>query len=202
MIVLLWLLNFVISFFNAWGCGKSWTETKHFGGISHFMNWMGATMSASGFTWCYTILACLLGGNITHTVDGRAVPYLSAAQIAAVAQAGYLLVIFPVIGSGIAITVHSWMAFKRRRTLANGALAGYNTFADVYNIYEASRAVPSATRGLGKFFGGDSDDKGKLLVLAIVVAAALAGVLTTYTIITTVARSTARDRALQYAMRG
>ncbi len=197
MIVLIWFLNFIISGFNAWGCGKSWTETKHLGGISHFMNWMGAIMSASGFTWCYTILACVLGGNLTHTVDGKVVPYLTPEQIMAVAQAGYLLIIFPIIGSGLAITIHSWVAFQRRRSFANAATAGYNTFAQLYNTYQAFQAVPSAGRGLGKFFSGD--DKGKNLVLLIVVAAALAGVLTTYTIITLTARSTAMNRAFKYA---
>lgn len=57
MVVLIWFLNVVLSAVNAWGCGKSWTETKHAGGLAHFMNWMGAVMSASGFTWCYTICA-------------------------------------------------------------------------------------------------------------------------------------------------
>lgn len=199
MIFLIWILNFVISWFNAWGCGKSWTETKHLGGIPHFMNWMGAIMSASGFTWCYTILACFLGGNVTHTVDGKVVPYLSPQQVEAVASAGYLLIILPILGSGLAITIHSWVAFARRRSFANGALAGYNTFADLYNTYHAIQGIPTAWGSVSKLFKGDSDGKGKLLILLIVVGAALAGILTTYTIITTTARNTAMNRAFKYA---
>jgi hypothetical protein len=200
MIVLIWFLNLVISAFNAWGCGKSWTETKHVGGWAHFMNWMGAIMSASGFTWCYTILACLLGGSITHTVDGKVVPYLSPQQVEAVASAGYLIVIFPIIGSGIAIMIHSWRVFAERRSLGNGAVAGYNTFANAYNIYNAARGVPSAWEHVTKLFKGN-DSKGNTLVAAIALFALFAGVLTTYTIISTVARSTAMDRALKQAMK-
>jgi hypothetical protein len=199
IIIFLWFWNFAISWLNAWGCGKSWTETKRFGGMAHFMNWMGAIMSASGFTWCYTLLACFVGSQFTHTVDGKVVPYLTQPQVMAVVQAGYLLVIFPIIGSGIAITIHSWVAFKRNKSFGNAALASYNTFADIYNIYEATRAVPEAAKGLGKFF--DSDDAGKNLVILIVIAALLGGILTTYTILTSTARSTARERALRYADR-
>lgn len=197
MIILFWFLNLGISILNAWGCGKSWTETKHQGGFPHFMNWMGAVMSASGFTWCYTLLACLLGGSITHTVDGKSVPYLTPDQINGVASLGYLVVILPIIGSGIAIGVHSWRVFWERRTLANGAVAGYNTFANVYNIYHAARGIPSAWGDVSKLFKGDKD---KGAVVGIIVAfALLAGILTTYTIIVSTARSTASKRAFKFA---
>jgi hypothetical protein len=165
------------------------------------MNWMGAIMSASGFTWCYTILACLLGGSITHEVDGKVVPYLTPHQVEAVASAGYLIVIFPIIGTGIAITVNSWRAFWQRRTAANGAIAGYNTFADVYNIYHAVRGVPSAWEHVSELFKGKGDSKGNALVLAIALCALFAGILTTYTIVTVTARNAAADRALKYANR-
>ena len=196
LLILLWLWNFGISWLNAWGCGKSWTETKYFGGVAHFMNWMAAIMSACGFTWCYAVLACLVGGNVHHHVGGKYVPYLSPEQVSAVLQAGYLLIILPILGSGLAITIHSWVVWKRNRGMRNAAIAGYNTFADIYNTYEAIRTVPSASRGVWKFF--DSDDKGKGIVLLIVVAAALGGILTTYTIITAVARRTRIARSLSY----
>lgn len=201
MIVLIWFLNIFVSSFNAWACGKSWTETKHVGGGAHFMNWMGAIMSASGFTWCYTILACLLGGSITHEVDGKVVPYLTPHQVDAIASAGYLIVIFPIIGTGIAITINSWRIFMQRRTAANGAIAGFNTFADAYNIYHAASAVPSAWENVSKLFKGDSDSKSSGLVVAIALCALFAGVLTTYTIITVTARNAAADRSLRYASR-
>jgi hypothetical protein len=208
MIVLLWFLNMVISWFNAWGCGKTWAETRANGGMPHFLNWMGAIMSASGFTWCYTVLACVLGGGITHTVGGRVVPYLSQAQVGAVAGLGYMMVIFPILGSGLAITLHSWGVFWRRRSLGSGAVAGWNTFAQVSNIYNAVQDIPQVWDMLGGFFGfgskskstdSSSDKNGTVLVIAIAAFALLAGVLTTYTILTSTARATARERGMKYA---
>ena len=115
------------------------------------------------------------------------------------ASIGYLVIILPIIGSGIAIGVDSWRRFWQRRSLANGAVAGYNTFANVYNVYQATRGVPSALDGVSKLFKGDSKDKGGVLVVAIVVFALLAGILTTYTIITVTARKTAMRRAFKFA---
>lgn len=197
-IILIWILNFIISWANAWGCGKTWNESKANGGFPHFMNWMGAIMSACGFTWCYLVIACFLGGNITHEVNGKMVTWLSMAQVQAVANAGYLVIIVPILGSGLAITIHSWGVFWRRRSFGSGAIAGWNTFAQVYNMYNAASAIPGASRGLGKFWG-DSDDKGKLIVLFLVLFAVLGGIMTTYTILTTTARRTAADRALKYS---
>jgi hypothetical protein len=207
MIVLVWFLNLVISWFNAWGCGKTWVETRANGGMPHFLNWMGAIMSASGFTWCYTLLACALGGGITHTVDGRVVPYLSAEQVGAVAGLGYMMVIVPILGSGLAITLHSWGVFWRRRSFGSGALAGWNTFAQASNIYHATQDIPRVWDMLdGFFFGGkskssDSNNHGAAVVILIATFAALAGVLTTYTILSSTARATARWRSLEYARR-
>jgi len=204
MIVVVWFVNILISWFNAWGCGKTWAETRAAGGMPHFLNWMGAIMSASGFTWCYTLLACLLGGGVTHTVDGRVVPYLSEAQIQAVAGMGYMMVILPVLGSGLAITLHSWGVFYRRRSFGSGAVAGWNTFAQASNMYHAAQDIPRVWGMLGGFFGGksksgSSDSNGSKLVILIAACALLAGILTTYTILTSTARATARDRSLRYA---
>lgn len=203
MIVVVWFLNMVISWFNAWGCGKTWAETRAAGGMPHFLNWMGAVMSASGFTWCYTLLACVLGGGVTHTVDGKVVPYLSPEQVSAVAGLGYLMVIVPILGSGLAITLHSWGVFWRRRSLGSGALAGWNTFAQASNVYHAVQDIPRVWDALGEFFGskskGSSDKNGTVIVVVIALFALLAGVLTTYSILTSTARSTARSRSQRYA---
>ena len=48
MILLLWLFNFVVSWFNAYSVGSVWDSAKARGGMARFMAWMGATMAASG----------------------------------------------------------------------------------------------------------------------------------------------------------
>lgn len=197
MLLLIWILNFAISWFNAWGCGKTWNETKAASGWPHFMNWCGAIMSASGFTWCYLVIAGLVGANWpVEADDGTMTTYLEPEALMAFAQLGYLMVIVPILGSGLAIMIHSWGVFWREKNFGSGAVAGWNTFANVYNMYNAVKHVPDAASGVGAFFKGDSDAKTKVLVLAAL--SAVAGIATTYLILTRTARATALERGHMY----
>lgn len=202
MIAVLWIVNIAISAFNAWVCGRSWNETRYVGGFAHIMNWMGAVMSACGFTWCYLIVLVVIGQVIPVTpeegVEVVETMYWVTPEMAKTAfELGYLVIILPVIGSGTAITIESWAIFYRRRTFGSAALAGYNSFADVYNIYTAVRHAPGMIDNVGNFFTSDSgssdssDGRGKLIILLLVVAACCMGILTTYLIITSVARNRA-----------
>ena len=48
-VILIWLLNFGISIWNAYAVGLAWVETKHSGGWPRVTAWAGI-MSASGFS--------------------------------------------------------------------------------------------------------------------------------------------------------
>lgn len=197
MILILLVLNAFVSCFNAWSVGRGWNETRVVGGFPRFMSWMGATMSAVGFSWCYLVIAAFVAGP--DCLNKLPEPY-----VAKMFGLGYLALVVPLIGSGIAITVDSWAYFWRRRTLANGAIAGYNTLADVYNIYQAVRHVPGAWDGAKDLFKGSSDeDEGKAalakLAIGLAMLAVFGGVITAALIIKSVAKSTATDRALRYA---
>jgi hypothetical protein len=204
LIVFLWVFNFAISWMNAWGVGKSWYETKHMGGGAHFMSWMGAIMAASGFTWCYLLIGGWLGATIPlEQDDGSMATLLTPDDLQAFFDLGYLVIIFPILGSGLAITAHSWRYFWQRRTFGGGATAGYNTFAQIHNMYNAVQYVPKAWDNVGKLFGGGGDSKdGKATLIIILVAVCvLGGVLTTYAIIMSTMRSTARSRRWKYEMK-
>jgi len=197
VILLLWPLNFVISWFNAWACGKTWHSTKAKGGMAHFMNWMGAIMSASGFTWCYMVVLGFLGTIIPVGGDEaagiEAAPLLTQDMLEAFFNLGYLMIIFPILGSGLAITVASWRRFARTRSVGDGLVTGWNTFAQIHNTWNAVQHVPKAWDGLGKFFKGGDDKKGAV-VIGLVVLAVAGGCLTTYGIITSVsARALAEE---------
>lgn len=197
MIILVWVLNFGISWLNAWGSGKTWAETKHEGGAAHFMNWMSAIMSACGFTWCYLVIFGLGGLYIPFEQDdGTMATLFTVEQISQFSDLGYLVIILPILGSGLAITLNSWGYFWRRRTFSDGAVAGYNSFAQVYNMVGALEYVPDAVDGASALFDGD-DPKASCLLAAIAVSCA-GGILTTYTIIKRTARQTARDRYFKY----
>lgn len=182
MVFFLLLLNFGISWLNAWSVGKMWAETKAEGGFSHFVTWCTAIMSASGFTWCYTIILALLAGSIQH--HGHVL--LAPKYVQGTIELGYLVVILPIIGSGLGITISSVRDFNRNRTLANGGEAGYNVFAQVYNTIEMVRVIPGIFKDLGKL-SSDDDDYGWVLV--IVAAAVIGGFLTTMAIVKNSAES-------------
>ena len=186
LVVFLFVLNFAISWFNAWAVGRSWLESKAAGGFVHLVTWCGAVMSASGFTWCYSILLALGAANLPY----KGHMLLPPRYAMAVLELGYLVVILPVIGSGIGILISSWQNFMRSRSLFHGGVAGYNTFANVYNIYNASRAVPMVLKDIVGLLGKGDKDKNWLAIL-LVALAALGGAVTTFAIV----RASARAKA-------
>jgi len=197
MIVLVWMLNFGISWLNAWGCGKTWNETKHSGGVPHFMNWMGAVMSACGFSWCYLIVVLGLGSVIPNGTGPQAHPVIPPHIVDVASSLAYLALIGPVLGSGIAITVHAWGVAYRQRSFGSGAVAAYDTWAQVYNVEGAMEYVPEAASKVGDFFKSDDKDDNWWfpIVIALVAAVLAGGALTTRAIIRSTARSTALSRS-------
>jgi hypothetical protein len=186
--VLFWILNLGISIWNAYAVGKVWVETKHYGGWPRFMAWMGAIMSAIGFTWCYLLVLAF----VAYQTE-----WLTADQIEAMITLGWVLLIPGILFSGLMITVDSWAQAYRQRTLASIGTAAYNTFAQIHNTYNAIRGFGPALRGLAGFFGGDRSDRSDsrdgggaiVLVVLLVLLALFGGILTTAAIIRRVAGS-------------
>jgi len=195
MLTLYILFTLGISFLNAWSTGRGWTEAKLVGGLPRFMAWCGATMAAVGFTWVYLIVIAIMAGP-----DGAG--RLSAARVEQLMSLGYLAVIVPLIGSGVAITVQSWAAFWQRKDFGNGAIAAWNTYAQVHNIVDAVSAVPSAWDAVSGLFksSDDEEDASGTLVLVLAALAIGAGVLTTVLIVRTVAANVQRELAFKAVM--
>jgi hypothetical protein len=194
LIVFVWLLNLGISILNAWGCGKAWAETKAHGGWRRFMTWMGAIMSASGFTWCY--LSLLAFGAYSFQV-------LTAGQAMVAMEIGYVIIIPGILFSGMMITIDSWARAYREGGVLNYGVAAYNTYAQIHNTYNAIEGMGGALSDIFKSFGkgsssssSDDDAKGAaaLVIIILVVVALTAGILTTAAIIKKVAGS---DRRVQ-----
>jgi hypothetical protein len=185
-VFLLLLWNFAVSWFNAWSTGRSWAETKAQGGLARFMSWMVAIMSGCGFTWCYLIVLAF---------GAEALGKLPPAYVKGALELGYLAIIVPIIGSGLAITVQAWTYAWKQRTALNVGVAAYDTFAQIYNTYEAIEAVPEFVGDLGKLFSKSDDDDNPLVALMVllVICALAGGALTTTLIIRSTARSYSRD---------
>jgi len=195
LIFFILVLNFGLSWWNAYAVGRVWAETKAYGGFARLVAWSGAIMSACGFTYVYVII---LGVGF----QAIAPFFLEPEQIArlpryteAIFSLGYVMIILPVIGSGLIIAVHSWMVAWRERTFSSGTVATYNTLADVYNIYQAVSYTPKALGNISGIFGGDDDDDNGLvaIVVILVLCAAIGGVVTTVIILRRAAKMSARE---------
>ena len=187
LFALVWVLNFAISVWNAYAVGKVWVEARVAGGRHRFMCWVGAVMSASGFTWCYLSFLALTAHRFQWLTDD---------QVQAALDLGYVLLLPFVLFGGYAITLDSWAQAFRRGGILNYGAAAWNTYATIHNTYSAWRNLGGAFSSLGNFFSArrrerDRDSSGGVVVLLLVAFALLAGVLTTAVIIRRVAATDA-----------
>jgi hypothetical protein len=186
LFALVWVLNFGISVWNAYAVGKVWVEARLENGWHRFMCWMGAIMSACGFSWCYLSFLALTAHYFEWIDEG---------QVRAALNLGYILLIPFILFSGYAITLDSWAQAFRRGGFLNYGMAAWNTYASIHNTYSAWRNMGGAFSSLGEFFGGrkssgdrDGDGPGPvILVILLVALALLGGILTTAVIIRRVA---------------
>jgi hypothetical protein len=174
-LVVLLFVNTGISIWNAYACGSYLTESKIVGGWARFLIWCGLIMSACGFTWVYLAVVTLV------CVSAE---WLTVKQAEVMFSLGYLALILPILGSGLAIWAQSVIEAFRTRKFSDVAVASWNTFAQFHNTWDAASSAPSAFKEVKEFFSGDFDgDSAKgFLIIAIVVAVIAGGILTTIAI--------------------
>ena len=128
-------------------------------------------------------------------LDANQPPILTEQALNAGFSLGYLIIIPGILFSGLMIWMDSIAQAWKKRSFGNIATASWNTFAEAHNIYSAMQGMPEAWSSVKDFFfssdsdsSSDSDDDGKgklalVVVLAIVVAAILGGIMTTWAIV-------------------
>lgn len=172
MIVFLLLWNFLISVLNCWFVGRTWAESKVVGGWTRFVTWAAAVMGACGFVWCNLLVvgyaASTHVGILPHKYQ-LTDPYLELLW-----EMGYALVIFPILGSGLAIWADSLKQAYKNRDMLNVGVAGYNTFAMAHNTYEAAKFLPTVFKKISDSLK-DSDNKAAMLVIYVVLALSVGG---------------------------
>ena len=77
-----------------------------------------------------------LASPIAHSIG-----YVEVSVINIYLKGIYALIIVPVIGSGMIITIHSWIALYRDRSLSNLGTTGWNTLTTAYNTYYAVNSI-------------------------------------------------------------
>jgi hypothetical protein len=185
LFALVWVLNFGISVWNAYAVGKVWVEARHENGWHRFVCWMGAIMSACGFTWCYLSFLALTANYFQ---------WITEAQTMVALDLGYVLLLPFILFAGYAITLDSWVQAYRHGGFLRYGAAAWNTYASIHNTYSAWRNLGGAFSSLGQFFGGSRRDRRNgdgagpaIIVILLVALALLGGVITTAVIIRRVA---------------
>ncbi len=176
LFVLVWVLNFGISVWNAYAVGKVWVEARVAGGWHRIVCWAGAVMSAAGFTWCYLTFLVLTANHFE---------WISQDQTKAALDLGYVLLVPFILFAGYAITLDSWVQAYRRGGFLNYGTAAWNTYATIHNTYSAYRNMGGAFASIGNFFKGrrrgrdNEGSSGVIIVVLLVLLALFGGVLTT-----------------------
>lgn len=179
------LLNIVISVWNCYAVGIAWKDTMAMGGLwNKIVLWSGLIQSGIGFSM--PIAAGLTYVAIKYLTSGSE-PTLSAEEAKQLANwifsLWYLAVIFPVLGSGIAIWAHSVRIAFQRRDFSSIATAGWNSYAQIHNTLSAVEHLGGAFGNVRELFAaaleGDDDSnsssKAKPAWLAIIIVAVSLG---------------------------
>lgn len=168
------ILNSLISFYNAWAAGRGWTEAKQVGGWVRVVNVSAIVMAACGWTWVILTIETILVVVFN---------YLGPEEAEAMFNLGYLLIIFPVIGSGFALWAHSLVVAYKRRDAGSIIVAGWNTYAQVHNMVSAAQHVPEAIGSVAKALGKSKSGRQALAIILLVFVALGGGILITVAIV-------------------
>jgi hypothetical protein len=185
------ILNVLISIWNCYAVGTAWKDTMAMGTtFEKVLLWSGVIQSGVGFSMPILIL---LGLGFVAIATGGAEPALTTAEATELLEGmfslWYIAVIFPILGSGLAIWAHSVRTAFRERDLGSFAVAGWNSYAQVHNTLSAMNNLGGAFGDVGKLFGsalgGKGDGKGKLvaLVIVLVIIALVAGFMIAFSLV-------------------
>lgn len=144
-LLLVLALNTVVGIVDMFSAGHAWVDAKHEGGFLRFLAWCVYIMSGLAFS------SVLLVAEIYILIlTGK----VSDEFLTSIMYAWYLLVIVPVLGTGLVITLVSVQQAFRSRRLGDILVAGYNTYAMVHNTLSAVNTVPKAFGSLFKNLKG------------------------------------------------
>lgn len=164
MLYLILALNLFISWFNCRSVGRIWNESRALGGMVRVLAWCGAVQAAVGFS---SVIGFILGAIAFQ------LGYLPASVAKQAVSLWYVLIIVPALGTGLIITIESWIIAWRERSLLNMGTAAYNSLAMAHNIYGAVTSLGDAFKDVGELVGDlmEGDDKrAGLAVLAFMLA--------------------------------
>lgn len=191
LLIAVLVLNVLISVWNCYAVGTAWKDTMALGGrFEKALLWSGIIQSGVGFSM--PILLALSFGTLPFLTAGEH-PVLTSAEanqfVQDIFSLWYLAIIFPILGSGLAIWAHSVRIAFQRRDFSSIAVAGWNSSAQIVNTLSAVHNVGFAWENVVELFGealsGKGDGKGKvaILVVLLVVVSLVAGFLIAFSLV-------------------
>jgi len=166
---LMLILNFAISWYNSIAVGRMWSESKVIGGSFRTLTVAGYVMAVSGFTMVYGCLLLLIAPSIIPLIPSLA-EFPVDDLLSLTSDMLYVLVAMFIIPSGFVIWYHSFVRFWREKTLRNGLVAGWNTYAQIRNTVNAAKHMPGALGRIAKvLFGGKGRKKGNAIIIIFAV---------------------------------
>lgn len=186
------ILNVVISVWNCYAVGTAWKDTMAFGGwFEKLLLWSGVIQSGVGFSMPIMLV---LGFFASFFLSSGETPMFTLEEADQIMQGmfslWYVLVIFPILGSGLAIWAHSLREAYHRRDFGSIAVAGYNSFAQIHNMVSAAHNLGGAFGDVSELFGkvldtkgGKGKDKIILLLIVLVIVAIVAGFMIAFALV-------------------
>jgi hypothetical protein len=174
------VLNFAISWMNARSAGRIWSESMAVGGALRFHAMAAYALAVMGFTMVYgIILVMLMPAVLPMLMDINPEALWSTTRLAN--DMLFILIALFILPLGYYAWFTSFVAFWRRRGLANGLSLGWNTYANLRNTITIARHAPSAVRRISDaLFRGRRQGKGAIVAVAlfVIIMAIIGGWLT------------------------
>lgn len=208
LLVAILCLNVLISVWNCYAVGTAWKDTMAMGGwFNKLVLWSAVIQSGVGFSM--PILIGLTYGSVTYLTTGEKpsmTPEEAQQLIKWITSLWYLSVIFPILGSGLAIWAHSLRVAYQRRDFSSIANAGWNSYAQISNTMSAMKNIGFAFEDVKDIFSaladsGSSSNKSKAkpaaLAVVLVIISLFAGFLIAFGLVRYFASQT-QSRLEQY----
>ena len=184
ILVAILAINVAISVWNCYVIGTAWRDVQALGsGFDKLILWSALVQSGVGFSMPILLgLAFMANALLTAGADPTLTAEEGRLMLEWIFSLWYVAIIFPILGTGLVIWLHSIRVALERRDFTSIAAAGWNSFAQIHNMYSAWQNVGPAMGNVGEIFsalgsskGGDARGKVAVLVIAIVILALIGG---------------------------
>ena len=178
MVLLVFVVNPLISFYNAKSIGGIWNYSQNFTIWDKVLCVSGLLQSIIGFSM--PIIGILLGTCYYFHLLSNALLTLSLDLF-------WVTIIIPFVGTSIVITIQSIKNAIETRSIIDGGIAIWNISATIENIVDLFSNFGSCISGITSLVDGDSSDDsgaalglvGLLIGIGIVLTALFSGLILT-----------------------